>query len=195
MATGAGEIRSPRCRDAEHILGMGLDKNGREWSEAEGRALHVRLRALGVKVVAAESLTAGRVQVDLGRWSGASGYFAGGLTAYEIAAKVGVLGVDAGHAADVNGVSARVAAEMARGAAKLFGAEIGVATTGYAEPDAARGVAEPFAWVAVTRGAAEPVTRRVAGAGLGREAMQARAAATALRLLAEAVAGAGGGGA
>lgn len=166
------------------------------WSADEGRALHGALLALTapgaprVKVAAAESLTVGRVQAELGRWSGSSGYFAGGVTAYEIAAKVKLLGVDAAHAAAVNAVSARVAEEMARGAAKLFGCEIGVATTGYAEPDPARGVAEPFAWVAVARcvdvrGVSMTRAVRVDGAGLGRAAMQTRAAAAALRLLAE----------
>ena len=56
---------------------MDTDKDRTEWSEAEGRALHARLLALGVKVAAAESLTVGRVQAELGRWSGASSYFAG----------------------------------------------------------------------------------------------------------------------
>jgi nicotinamide-nucleotide amidase len=156
-----------------------------DWTEAEARALHARLLALGVKVAVAESLTVGRVQAELGRLSGASAYFAGGLTAYEIAAKVNLLGVDAAHATEVNAVSARVAAEMARGAAKLFKAAVGVATTGYAEPDPVRGVAEPFAWVAVAKGEEPPHAVRVDGAGLDREAMQARAAAAALRLLAQ----------
>lgn len=162
---------------------------GVEWSGEEARALHGRLLALGVKAAAAESLTAGRVQAALARESGASAYFAGGLTCYATEAKVRLLGVGAGHAAEVNAVSARVAEEMARGVARLFGCEIGVATTGYAEPDAARGVAAPFAWVAVARGEATRIAR-VEGAGLDREAMQARAAAAALRLLAGWVSGA-----
>jgi len=163
---------------------MNTDKEDRgEWSEDEARALHGRLLELGATVAAAESLTVGRVQAALGRLSGASAYFCGGVTCYATEAKVRLLGVDAAHATEVNAVSARVAEEMARGAARLFGAEIGVATTGYAEPDAARGVVVPFAWVAVTRGA-EVRTARVEGAGLGREAMQARAAGAALRLVA-----------
>lgn len=159
--------------------------DGRDWSEAEGRALHARLLALGVKVAAAESLTVGRVQAELGRWSGASEYFVGGTTCYATKAKVKLLGVDEAHADEINAVSARVAAEMARGVAKLFGSAVGVATTGYAEPDPARGVAEPFAWVAAAWHGAEPTVRRVDGAGLGRDAMQARTTAAALRLLAE----------
>lgn len=160
-----------------------------EWTEAEGRALHARLLAGGEKVAVAESLTVGRVQAELGRWSGASGYFAGGVTCYTREAKVRLLGVDAAHASEVNAVSARVAEEMARGVAVKFACGLGVATTGYAEPDAGRGVAVPFAWVAVARGA-QVVSARVGGAGAGREAMQARATAAALRLLAG-LAGAG----
>lgn len=165
---------------------MKTNQDGAEWSEEEGRALHGRLIALGVKVAAAESLTVGRVQAELGRLGGASVYFAGGATCYSVGVKARLLGVDAAHAAEVNAVSERVAIEMARGGARLFGAGVGVATTGYAERDAARGVAEPFAWVAVVR---DGVTRarRVEGAGLGRAEMQARAAAGALRLLAEAL--------
>ena len=160
-----------------------------EWTEADARALHARLLSLGVKVAAAESLTVGRVQAELGRLSGASGYFAGGVTAYEIAAKVRLLGVEEAHAREMNAVSERVAVEMALGAAKMFNADIGVATTGYAEPDAARGVTEPFAWVAVARSAGEARTARVyGGAALVREAMQARVAAAALGLLAKSVA-------
>lgn len=162
-----------------------------DWSKVEARALHTRLLALSVKVAAAESLTVGRVQTELGRLSGASAYFAGGITAYEIAVKVRLLGVDLAHAVDVNAVSAQVATEMARGAMKLFNAQIGVATTGYAEPSAEWKVATPFAWVAVVvarDGGEEPRTLRVDGAGLGREAMQARAATAALRLLAKSVA-------
>ena len=163
---------------------------GADWPEAEGQALHGQLLARRGKVAVAESLTVGRVQAELGRMSGASAYFAGGLTAYTVETKVRLLGVDAAHATEVNGVSARVAEEMARGAAQLFACEIGLATTGYAEPDAARGVAAPFAWVAVARGD-DVRTWRVDGAGLGREAMQARATAAVLRLLAE-VAGCSG---
>ena len=162
---------------------MNHPNTGKDWSEAEARQLHARLLAEKVKIAAAESLTVGRVQALLGRVGGASAYFVGGLAAYATEVKTRLLGVEPAHAAEVNAVSARVAQEMARGACKLFDADIGVATTGYAEPDPARRVAEPMAWVAVAWGG-EVRVARVDGAGLGREAMQARAAAEALRLLA-----------
>lgn len=162
---------------------MNTPDSAADWTDAEGRALHARLLALGLKVAVAESLTVGRVQTELGRFGGSSACFAGGATCYAIDAKARLLAVDRAHAEEVNAVSERVAVEMARGAAALFGTQLGVSTTGYAEPDPARGAPAPFAWVAVARGA-DVAARRVDGAGLDRVAMQARATTAALRLLA-----------
>lgn len=98
---------------------------------------------------AAESLTAGLVQARIASVSGASGFFLGGLTAYTVAQKVALLGVSADEARACDGVSAAVAGQMACGALRLFGADLAVATTGYAEPDSAKGVEEPYAFWAV----------------------------------------------
>lgn len=105
----------------------------------------------GLTLAVAESLTAGNVQARVASVSGASAYFLGGVTAYALEQKVSLLGVDRAHAAEVNCVSARVAEEMARGVCERFGADVGVATTGYAEPARAAGVTVPFAWWAVVR--------------------------------------------
>ena len=99
----------------------------------------------------AESLTVGQVQARVGAVSGASRYFLGGITAYFLAQKVKHLGVDRTAAKRVNGVSAEVAEQMARGACVLFGADVGLATTGYAEPSFDDGVVDPFAWWAVAQ--------------------------------------------
>jgi nicotinamide-nucleotide amidase len=107
------------------------------------------LRAPPWSLAAAESLTCGRVQARIGAVSGASRYFRGGITAYSLEQKVGRLGVDRAEAAACDCVSSAIAEQMARGAARLFGAEIAVATTGYAEPDAGRGVQAPLAWWAL----------------------------------------------
>lgn len=154
------------------------------WSDTEARALHARLLASGQRVAVAESLTVGHVQAALGRLSGASAYFAGGVTTYSTAAKIHLLGVDAPHATSVNAVSERVALEMARGAARLFACEFGLATTGYAEPDPTHHIPAPFAWVAAIHGPRE-LTACIGGADLARTDMQAAAAVAALRLLAE----------
>jgi nicotinamide-nucleotide amidase len=98
---------------------------------------------------AAESLTCGRVQARIGEVSGASNYFLGGITAYSLEQKAEHLGVNRAAARKVNAVSAGVAEEMARGACALFGSDIGVATTGYAERSPADRVTTPFAWWAV----------------------------------------------
>ena len=117
------------------------------------------LRAPRLTLAVAESVTAGQVQARVAAVAGASGFFLGGVTAYALEQKVKLLGVGRKHAAEVNCVSARVAEEMARGVCALFDADLGVATTGYAEPIglaqggalAADGVAEPMAWWAVAR--------------------------------------------
>ena len=103
----------------------------------------------GLTLAAAESLTCGRVQARVGEISGASEFFLGGITAYSLAQKVRHLGVDGAAAEKVNCVSAEVAEQMARGVCTLFGSDLGVATTGYAEPAPAEGVDHPFAWWAI----------------------------------------------
>ena len=100
-------------------------------------------------LAAAESLTCGRVQARVGEISGASGFFLGGITAYTLAAKVRHLGVERAAARRVNSVSLAVAEQMARGACALFGSDLAVATTGYAEASPADGVRDPFAWWAI----------------------------------------------
>jgi nicotinamide-nucleotide amidase len=97
----------------------------------------------------AESITCGRVQAHIGKISGASRFFVGGMTAYTLEQKVRHLGVDRNAASAVNCVSAEVAEQMARGACEFFGSNVGLATTGYAEPDMEWNVSEPFAWWAV----------------------------------------------
>jgi nicotinamide-nucleotide amidase len=162
------------------------------WSEAEGLALHSLLVASGCTVAVAESMTVGRVQSELGRWSGASAYYAGGVTAYTLIAKTTLLGVDAAHAATVDGVSDRVAAQMALGVAKRFGTTFGLATTGYAEPREEDGIRIAYAWVAMARGrraqvqcvtASEKITAQENTQG-AREEMQAYVTTAVLRLLA-----------
>jgi nicotinamide-nucleotide amidase len=107
------------------------------------------LRAPRLTMAAAESLTCGHVQASVGAISGASEFFLGGITAYTLDEKVRHLGVERAAARRVNSVSAAVAEQMARGVCGLFGSDLGVATTGYAEPSLAEGVADPFAWWAL----------------------------------------------
>jgi nicotinamide-nucleotide amidase len=107
------------------------------------------LRPKKLTLAVAESLTSGRVQARVGMVSGASNFFLGGITAYSLEQKVKHLGIDRAEAASVNCVSAGVAEAMARGACTLFGSDLGIATTGYAEIVADWNVTQPFAWWAL----------------------------------------------
>ncbi|HTS15814.1 MAG TPA: CinA family protein [Candidatus Sulfotelmatobacter sp.] len=136
----------------------------------------------------AESLTAGHVQAQVAAVSGASNYFLGGVTAYALDAKVKLLGVNRAHARQVDCVSQRVAVEMAQGACALFGADLAVATTGYAEPNPAAGVKEPAAWWAICHvrrgGRAASLSGLVEIPGATRRQAQERVAAEVLGQLA-----------
>ena len=135
----------------------------------------------------AESVTSGRLQARIGAISGASEFFLGGMTVYSLDQKVRRLGVDRDAAAAVNSVSAAVAEQMARGVCELFGSDLGVATTGYAEPSAVFNIAVPFAWWGLARrqpgGTYAVLSGRIECPGLPRVEVQERVAAAALDAL------------
>jgi nicotinamide-nucleotide amidase len=145
------------------------------------------LRRPALTLAAAESLTAGHVQARIAAVSGASDYFLGGITAYTLAQKVRHLGVNRAHARSVNGVSQRVAVEMAAGAAKLFGADLALATTGYAERCPEQQVKVPHAWWAICHrlkgGAVLVLSGLVEVPGADRVTVQERVADAVLREL------------
>jgi PncC family amidohydrolase len=85
-------------------------------------------------VAIAESLTGGMVGSEVVSRSGASKYFLGGLIAYTLEAKVEKLLVDRKLAEACGCVSAEVAEQMAVGVSRLFKSDVGVSTTGFAEP-------------------------------------------------------------
>lgn len=92
---------------------------------------------VGEHVVAvAESCTGGLLTESLARISGSGDWFRGGLVAYHRDVKYAVLGVDHGPV-----VNERTACQMARGAARLFGATATVGLTGAAGPDPQDGAA------------------------------------------------------
>jgi nicotinamide-nucleotide amidase len=132
----------------------------------------------------AESLTSGRVQARIAEKSGASDFFAGGITAYNIDQKVKHLGVNRAAAKKVNCVSAEIAEQMAVGVCKLFGSDIGLATTGYAEPAPDLDRTHPFAWWAIAhrgkRGKFSVLSGRVECPGASRTQAQAIVADAAL---------------
>lgn len=117
-------------------------------------------------LAAAESMTCGRVQAAIGRISGASTFFVGGITAYSLDQKVRQLGVDRATARRVNSVSGDIARQMAAGACALFGSDLAVATTGYAEPSPDDDVETPYAWWSLVHRNRSPVGKPGRKAGL-----------------------------
>ncbi len=83
----------------------------------------------GRSIACAESFTAGLLSQALASVDGSGEWFAGGVVTYTTASKRSVLGV---RAASV--VSEGCAVQMALGAARLFGTDAAVATTGVAGP-------------------------------------------------------------
>lgn len=87
-----------------------------------------------VSVSVAESVTAGALCNALCAEPGASKYFKGGITAYSIASKQEILGIDMKLAEQHNYATPFTTVEMAKAAVKLFKSRYGIATTGYSLP-------------------------------------------------------------
>jgi nicotinamide-nucleotide amidase len=89
----------------------------------------------------AESLTGGLVGARIVGVAGASRVFRGSVAAYASDVKRSVLGVGAEHV-----VSEQSAREMAEGARSVLGADVGIAVTGVAGPDAQEGQLVGTVW-------------------------------------------------
>lgn len=145
-----------------------------------------RLRSLGVTVATAESCCGGLIAHRITNVSGASSYFAGGIVSYSNDAKVAVLGVQSTSLQANGAVSEDVAAEMARGACKIFDAEYAASCTGIAGPTGGtpeKPVGLVFIGIAFPDGAR---VERCVFSG-DREAVKCQTADRALELLLEVV--------
>lgn len=91
-------------------------------------------RAAGVRIVTAETCTAGLVSACLTSVPGASSVFERGFALYHDSAKATGLGVPESVSRAHGAVSAEVTAGLAEGALAHSGAGVGVAVTGYAGP-------------------------------------------------------------
>lgn len=102
-------------------------------------ALVAALTERGRTIATAESLTGGAVCSALVAVPGASAVLRGGVVAYAADVKCDVLGVPQALVAEVGTIDSRVARAMAEGVRARLGADVGVATTGNAGPDASEG--------------------------------------------------------
>ncbi|MDO4258706.1 MAG: CinA family protein [Actinomycetaceae bacterium] len=108
-----------------------------------------RLQAAGLSIATAESLTGGALCARLVDIPGASLVVRGGVCTYATDLKRSMLNVDTHLLVQVGPVHRDVAIAMARGAHKLFCADIAVATTGVAGPGPADGHPAGTAHIAV----------------------------------------------
>lgn len=92
------------------------------------------MRERGLHLAVAESCTGGLVGHLITGVAGSSEYFLGGVVAYANSAKEALLGVQRRTLAVHGAVSPETAREMAAGARRAFGAQIGAAVTGIAGP-------------------------------------------------------------
>jgi len=149
-----------------------------------------RLKARGDTVAVGESSTGGLLAAALLAVPGASAYFTGGAVVYTVAARAGLLGLDATAMGDIRSASEPYAELLARTVRDRMGAVWGLAETGASGPSGNRyGDAAGHTCLAV----AGPVTRvRTLETGdSDREANMRVFAQAALELLDEALREAG----
>jgi nicotinamide-nucleotide amidase len=91
-------------------------------------------RGRNLTVSTAESLTGGLLGAQLTEAEGASDFFAGSVVCYSSEAKRDVAGVDPMILEEHGAVSTECAVALAEGAARVFGADVGLSTTGVAGP-------------------------------------------------------------
>ncbi|TFC43838.1 CinA family protein [Cryobacterium sp. TMT1-21] len=115
------------------------------------------LTRLHLTLAVAESLTGGALAAELIRIPGASVVVNGAVVAYQTELKHSLLGVDRALLAEHGPVHPDVARQMAAGARTRLAvggrdADIGVATTGVASPDAQSGHAPGTVFLGLSRG-------------------------------------------
>jgi len=140
-----------------------------------------RMRALGLRLAVAESVTGGLLAARLVAAPGASAVLAAGWVVYRDEAKRDILGVSPELLAKEGAVSAAAAGAMASGAMVKAGVDIGLATTGYAGPDGGT-ASDPVGTVYIALSSPEVKCERRWFRG-PREAVRAYAVTAALDLV------------
>lgn len=133
----------------------------------------------------AESLTGGLLAATIVGVPGASSVFVGSVVAYDPRVKVSTLGVDPGLVESVGTVDEEVVIQMAKGAARVLGVDVAIATTGVAGPGPSEGHPAGTVWLACSSPEGL-LTRRLALQG-NRAAVRPGAVEAALGLAAELV--------
>lgn len=146
--------REIRSRLADRVFGTDAE----ELEGVVGRLLRER----GLTVAVAESVTGGGLTSRIVNVPDSSTYFVGGIVAYSPEAKSNLLGVSKETLEGPGMVSEACALEMARGVRSVFGAALGVSTTGVAGPEPLEGHPPGEVWVALSRNGGDESRRFVA---------------------------------
>jgi PncC family amidohydrolase len=112
------------------LIGANMRTTMDKLEETVGRMLAERKLTLAT----AESCTGGLLGHRITDVPGSSDYFQGGIIAYSYDAKERLLGVHHDTLYEHGAVSPETAIEMARGARKVLGTDVGVSVTGIAGP-------------------------------------------------------------
>jgi nicotinamide-nucleotide amidase len=145
----AQELIRPLAEEVAARLGDVVFTTGdEELEQVVGR----ELKARGLTVACAESLTGGGLASRLSAAPGSSAFFRGSAVCYSAQAKTDVLGVSKATIDGFGVVSEACAREMAAGARRIFSADVGVATTGVAGPEPHGGEPPGRVWIALDAG-------------------------------------------
>lgn len=136
-------------------------------SGAEVAGVLAGLTRRGLTVATAESLTGGLLAAVLTEIPGSSAVVRGGLVVYATELKHRLAGVDPALLAERGPVDPLVAAQLADGARRACGADVGVGLTGVAGPDPQDGVPVGTWFCAVSGPGDRRASRSGAPADLG----------------------------
>ncbi|MEI7716173.1 MAG: competence/damage-inducible protein A [Mycobacterium sp.] len=161
------------------------DKHGQQIFSEDGSTIDDQVAQLlaGRRIATAESCTAGLLAARLTDRAGSSDYVTGGVVAYSNEAKANLLGVDAALIEHHGAVSEPVAAAMAAGALRRFGADTAIAITGIAGPGGGtpeKPVGTVCFTAALAEGRADTRTLRLPG---NRSDVRERSTAVAMHML------------
>ena len=108
-----------------------------------------QLKEKGLSVSVAESVTSGLLQCAFSNIPDASGFFQGGITAYNVGQKCRHLLVEPLHAIANDSVSEKVAQDLAANVCKLFTSNYGIGIVGYAATMPEKNVHSLFSFFAI----------------------------------------------
>ncbi len=140
-----------------------------------------QLRAHGLKLACAESLTGGALSARIVGVAGASTVLQGAIVAYTPAMKTALLGVDAELLRQRGTVNHEVAKAMALGVREKLDADVSVSTTGVAGPGPSEGHPAGTVFIGISHN--ETVISEEFLFGGGRQEVREQTVAAALHLL------------